>query len=65
MERVTISVKKFVTDQTAILSKQINDAEEAIKVLRGLGRSTALEEAKLEEAKQTLANLQNYIDDEE
>lgn len=58
-----MSVKEYVSEQYKVLEIQIADAEEAIKVLKSLGRPTAMEEAKLKTAKQTLANLDKYLNE--
>ena len=55
-----MSIKNYVKEQISLLNEQIVEAEESIKVLKSLGRSTALEESEVKRARQTLKNLTEY-----
>ena len=59
-----MSIKDYVKEQIALLDTQIKEAEESIKVLKSLGRSTALEEAEIKRARATLKNLSEYAEAE-
>jgi len=59
-----MSIKNYVKEQISLLDKQIGEAEESIKVLKSLGRSTALEESEVKRARATLKNLTEYSNSE-
>lgn len=59
-----MSIKDYVKEQIALLEAQIIEAEESVKVLKSLGRSTALEQSEIKRARQTLKNLTEYSNSE-
>ena len=59
-----MSIKNYVKEQISLLDEQVKEAEESIKVLKSLGRSTALEESEVKRARATLKNLTEYSNSE-